>query len=209
MEDAKTTKPVVDFSNTEIAFSTKSNLELKKAAWLFGLMNKQWLVDLSSRMGLLALKLRFPFVVPMIKATVFEQFVGGTTLLETQKTVESLYKNNSLTILDYGAEAKTSEKDFNNTMNETIRAIEFAAQHDSVAVVSTKISGLARFGLLESIQNGESLTKETRREYRNVLKRVDAICHVANEHQVGVFFDAEESWIQFTIDHLVDLMMKR
>ncbi|MEM8906540.1 MAG: proline dehydrogenase family protein [Bacteroidota bacterium] len=209
MKDATTKKSVVDFSNTQIAFSNKSNVELRKAAWLFSLMNKQWLVDLSSQLGLIALKLRFPFVSTMIKATVFEQFVGGTTLLESQKTIKSLYKNNALTILDYGAEAKTSERDFNHTMNETIRALEFAAQHDSVAVVSTKISGLARFGLLESIQNGESLTKTTRREYRNVLKRVDAICHVAHELEVGVFFDAEESWIQYTIDHLVDLMMRR
>lgn len=209
MEGIPTKSTPVDFSNTEIAFSNKSDFDLKKAAWLFGLMNKKWLVDLSSQMGLLALKLRFPFVSKMIKATVFEQFVGGTTLLGSQKTIDNLYENNSLTILDYGAEAKSTEKDFNNTMNETIRAIEFAANNASVAVVSTKISGLARFGLLESIQNGELLTKTTRREYRNVLKRVDAICHVANEHQVGVFFDAEESWIQFTIDHLVDLMMRR
>lgn len=209
MKDAKIKAPNVDFSNTEIAFANKSNSALRKASWLFGMMNKQWLVDLSSQMGLLALKMRFPFVSKMIKATVFEQFVGGTTLLECQDTIESLYRNNSLTILDYGAEAKTTEKDFNHTMNETIRAIEFASQHETVAVVSSKITGLARFGLLESIQNGESLTKTTRKEYRNVLKRVDAICHVANEKNVGVFFDAEESWIQYTIDHLVDLMMKR
>ena len=143
MEGIPTKSTPVDFSNTEIAFSNKSDHELKKAAWLFGLMNKKWLVDLSSQMGLLALKLRFPFVSTMIKATVFEQFVGGTTLLESQKTIDSLYQNNSLTILDYGAEAKSTERDFNNTMNETIRAIEFAANNASVAVVSTKISGLA------------------------------------------------------------------
>jgi len=94
-------------------------------------------------------------------------------------------------------------------MNECIRAIDFAFTNESVPVVSAKISGLARFGLLEEIQSGNSLNKETRREYRNVLKRVDAICHVANDRNVGVFFDAEESWIQDTIDHLVNIMMKR
>ncbi len=202
-------KNKLDFSNTEIAFSHKSDKQLKKMAWLFSLMNKSWLVNTGSKMGLLAIKMRLPFVEPIVKATIFEQFCGGTTLLESQGTIDDLYKHKIQTILDYGAEAKTTEKDFNHTMNETLRAIDFAVTNDSTPVISSKITGLARFGLLEDIQNGKGLTKETRREYRNVLKRVDAICHHANEQKVGVFFDAEESWIQDTIDHIVILMMKR
>ncbi len=202
-------QPIVDFKNTEIAFSHKNNRELKKTAWLFSMMNKKWLVNVLSKLGLITLKLRFPFVQPIIKATIFEQFVGGTTLLECQKTIDRLYANKVQSILDYGAEGKTSENDFNNTMNECIRAIEFAGKNESVPVVSTKITGFARNGLLESIQKGEPFTKETRNEYRNILKRMDAICYVAKERQVAVFFDAEESWMQDTIDHLVNMMMRR
>ncbi|MEL6866439.1 MAG: proline dehydrogenase family protein [Bacteroidota bacterium] len=203
------TGPVVDFSNTEIAFHNKTDIELRKAALIFGLMNKAWLVDAGSKMGLLALRMRLPFVQSIIKSTIFEQFVGGTTLLECQGTIDKLSESNSLTILDYGAEAKVTKADFNNTMNETIRAIEFAAINDSVPVVSTKISGLASFALLESIQEGVSFNRKTRAEYKNVLKRLDSICYVASEKRVGVFFDAEESWIQDTIDHMVEIMMKR
>lgn len=199
----------VDFSDTEIAFRHKSDKELDKAAWLFSMMNKKWLVDLTSPLGLLAVRLRLPFVQSIVKKTIFEQFVGGTTLLESQKSIDLLWDNKVQSILDYGAEAKKTEKDFNNTMNECIRAIDFAATNTSVPVVSAKITGLARFELLEAIQNGDSLSKELRREYRNVLKRIDAICHVAKDRQVGVFFDAEESWIQDAIDHLVNMMMKR
>ncbi len=210
--DQKTQKspmPVVDFSNTEIAFHHKSDEALKKSAWLFSMMNKKWLVDTLSPVGLLAVKLKLPFVGTIIKATIFEQFVGGTTLLESQQSIDLLFENKVQSILDYGAEAKSTEKDFNHTMNECIRAIDFAANNESVPVVSAKITGLARFGLLEEIQNGASLDKEMRKEYRNVLKRIDAICHVANDRKVGVFFDAEESWIQDAIDHLVNIMMKR
>lgn len=201
--------PIVDFSNTEIAFAHKDNKTLKKISWIFSMMNKKWLVDSSSSLGLLALRLRLPFVERIIKATIFEQFVGGTTLLECQKSIDQLYNNKIHSVLDFGAEAKTEEKDFNNTMNECIRALDFAEANESVPVVSTKITGMARFGLLESIQRGEPLTKETRREYRNVLKRLDSICYVAQERNTSVFFDAEESWIQDAIDHLVTLMMKR
>lgn len=201
--------PVVDFENTEIAFANKSDWELKKAAWLFGLMNKHWLVGLGSKIGVAAIRMHLPFIESMVKNTIFEQFCGGTTLLECQKTIDKLYKHNTLTILDYGAEAKEREEDFNHTMNETIRAIDFAATNKSVPVVSTKITGLGRFAMLEAVQQNIPFTKASRVEYKNVLKRLDAICHVASHKGVGVFFDAEESWIQDTIDHLVTVMMRR
>lgn len=200
---------VVDFSDTATAFASKSDQELKKAAWLFGLMNKHWLVGIGSKLGLAAIRMHLPFVESVVKNTIYDQFCGGTTLLETQKTVDRLAAQNSLTILDYGAEAKETEEDFNHTMNETIRAIDFASQTASVPVVSTKITGMARFGLLEIVQSGENLRPEQRVEYKNVLKRLDAICHNAREKGVSVFFDAEESWIQDAIDHLVTVMMRR
>ncbi len=198
-----------DFSNTEIAFAAKSDAALKKAARLFGTMNKKWLVDLSAPLGLTAMKWKLPFVKWIAKATIFDQFVGGTTLLNTTPVINKLYESNVLTILDYGAEGRDTEKGYNQSMNEFIRAIEFAATNESTPVVVVKISSLTRHGLLVSIQNGESLNKETRREYRNLLKRIDSICHVSTEQGVSVFFDAEESWIQNTIDHLVLLMMRR
>jgi len=198
-----------DFSNTEIAFAAKSDAELKKAARLFGTMNKKWLVDLSAPLGLFAMKWRLPFVKWIAKATIFDQFVGGTTLLNTMPVINKLYESRVQTILDYGAEGRTTEKGFNQSMNEFIRAIEFADQNESTPIVVVKISSLTRHGLLESIQEGETLTAETRREYRSLLKRIDSICHVSSEKSVSVFFDAEESWIQNTIDHLVLLMMRR
>jgi proline dehydrogenase len=199
----------IDFSNTEIAFSHLSNSELKKSAWLFNMMNKAWIVKYGSPVALLAVRLNLPFARKIVKATIFDQFVGGRTLLECQKSIDRLWAHSTLTVLDYGAEAKETEQDFNNTMNENIRAIEFAALNKSVPVISTKLTGLGRFGLLEQMQNSENLTKEERQEYRIMLKRVDAICSQAAKKGVSVFIDAEESWIQDSIDHIVWIMMER
>ncbi len=199
----------LDLDNTEVAFAYKSDAQLKKAAWLFGLMNHHWLVGIGSKVGLAAIRLRLPFVESVVKNTIFDQFCGGTTLLECQPTIEQLDAFNVLTILDYGAEAKETEEDFNHTMKETMRAIDFAAGSSAVPVVSTKITGMARFSLLESVQQGEPFTKATRQEYKSVLKRLDAVCNHASTKGVGVFFDAEESWIQDSIDHLVTVMMRR
>ncbi len=200
----------IDFSNTEIAFAHLSDKELKQSAWLFSMMNKPWLVKYGSQLALWAVKNNLPFAETVVKKTVFKQFVGGTTLLDSMPAIEHLAKYNTLTILDYGAEAKETEIDFNHTMNENIRAIDFAARSvKSAPIISTKITGLARFGLLERIQSAQSLNREEVIEYRNALKRVDAICYHAAKKGVGVFIDAEESWIQDALDHLVWLMMKR
>jgi proline dehydrogenase len=202
---------MVDFSNTEIAFSHLSDRELKKTAWLFGMMNRPWLVKYGSGLALWAVENRLPFAEKVVKSTVFEQFVGGTTLLDSHPNIERLARHNTLTILDYGAEAKETELDFNHTMNENIRAIDFAARSSggSVPIISTKVTGLARFGLLEQIQHAQTLTRAEIGEYRNALKRLDAVCYHASKKGVAVFIDAEESWIQDTIDHLVWLMMRR
>lgn len=205
----KETMPQIDFDNTEIAFAHLSDKSLKKAAWLFGLMNKHWLVGIGSKLGIAAIKLHLPFIESIMKSTIYAQFCGGTTLLECQKTIDKLQERNTLTMLDYGAEGKTTEEDFNLTMNEIIRAIEFAAQNSTVPVVSTKITGLARNELLEIMGKGVALTYRQREEYQYVLKRLDAICHVARDHNIGIFFDAEESWYQDAIDYFVNSMMSR
>lgn len=198
-----------DFQNTEIAFAHKDNEELKKSARLFGLMNNHWLVGVGSKLGIAAIRMHLPFIETIVKNTIFEQFCGGTTLLESLPTIQKLQSRNVYTILDYGVEAKEDEEEFNRTMNEIIRAIEFAAQTPGVAMVSTKLTGMARFALLEAIQNGETLSREMRAEYKNVLKRIDAVCYTGAQRGVCVLVDAEESWIQDSIDHLVNLMMKR
>jgi len=198
----------VDFSNTEIAFAGMTDKELKNAARLFGMMNKKWLVSVGSQLGLTAIKLRLP-INTIVKKTIFRQFCGGTTLLECQPTVDHLNKHNVLTILDYGAEGKSTEEAFNATMRETMRAVRFAHENDTVPIISTKITGLARFELLAKIQRGEKLTNEEQREYDNVFKRLDSICYVAHENGVGIFIDAEESWIQDTIDYMAFAMMER
>jgi proline dehydrogenase len=202
--------PNIDFSNTEIAFAHLSDKELKKTAWLFNMMNKPLLVKYGSALALWAVENGIPPAEWAVRKTVFSQFVGGTTLLDSQPSIERLAEHNTLTILDYGAEAKETELDFNHTMNENIRAIDFATRSvKSIPVISTKVTGLMRFNLLERIQAAETLTKEEVAEYRNALKRLDAICYHASKKNVAVFIDAEESWIQDSIDHLVWLMMRR
>lgn len=199
----------IDFTDTEIAFSAKTDKELKKMGRLFGLMNKSALVNVGSKLGLIAIKLRLPFVDYVVKQTIFQQFCGGENLMDCQNSIDTLYKYNTLTILDYGAEGKSDEEELDKVMEETIRAIEFAASNVSVPVISTKFTGMVDNGILIKLQNKEDLTSGEQRAYDALLERVDNICSKAAELKVGVFVDAEESWLQDPIDDLVMDMMSK
>ena len=201
--------PILDFGNTEVAFADKSNNELKRTAQLFRLMNNPSLVKLGSSLGLMAIKMRLPFAKTAIKATIYNQFCGGTNLLDCQGVIDRIYRSGIVTILDYGAEGKTTEEEFDATLVETLKAIEFAASNDSVPCVSTKITGLADNDLLIKAQSGEPLNQAENHAYDQLLSRLTTLGDKAEELGVALFVDAEESWMQVSIDRLVkDMMMQ-
>ena len=103
-------KLTLDFSNTEIAISSKTDKELKKTAWLFRMMNKRTLVDIGTRLGLIAVNWKLPFTDMVVRNTIFPQFCGGENLLDCQKSIDKLYQYDTLTILDYGAEGKSDSR---------------------------------------------------------------------------------------------------
>jgi proline dehydrogenase len=199
----------LDFSNTENAFSNKSDKELKKTAWLFRMMNSPTLVKLGAPIALKSVQWGLPFAEKIVQNTIFQQFCGGTTLLNSSKTIERLANAQAKSILDYGVEAKETEDEFNKAMNENIRAIEFASRSKDIPFISIKITGLARFELLEKIQNNAPMTEDEKNEYFNASKRLDAICHTGRDKGIRVLIDAEESWIQDAIDRMANIMMAR
>ncbi|MEK7257107.1 MAG: proline dehydrogenase, partial [Bacteroidota bacterium] len=81
------TAPSVDFSNTEIAFADKSDKELRKMATLFRLMNNPFLVKIGAALAMIAVKIRLPFFETIVRKTIFPQFCGGTTLLDSQASI--------------------------------------------------------------------------------------------------------------------------
>lgn len=197
----------LDFENTQIAFERKTNAELIKTKWLFELMNKHWLVDISSKLGLFAVKFHLPFSKTIIKKTIFKQFCGGSNFEEMQQTVDAYARYGTLSVLDYGVEATTTERDFEKTKQENLRGIEFAAKNKSVPVVVSKVSGIARNELLEKIQQKQAISPSETAEFQRVRDRLDDICAAASKQGVAIFIDAEESWIQDTIDTLVQELM--
>ncbi len=200
---------MISFDNTEIAFNYKSDKDLKRAYKLFKLVGKAWLVRMGKAIMPIAFKLRLP-IKGIIKSTIFRQFCGGETIDDCDHTIKVLYENNVGTILDYSVEGQTNEKDFDFTRDEIIATIDKATGNKGIPFAVFKATGLSRHGLLEKL-NDESVvpTKEEKKEFMRIVQRVDAICQHAAKNNVPIFIDAEESWIQNTLDRIVESMMAK
>lgn len=199
--------PIVDFTNTEVAFSHMKDNELLATRWLFRLMNNSTLVDLLSNTALYGLKWNLPLVEWAIKKTIFSHFCGGQSLKDCAPQIERLLTSRVLTILDYGAERKEHEEDFDKTCGQTLKAIEFASGNPGVPCVSTKLTGMVNTLLLEKKQAGGELSSEEVQAFQRFVSRMERIAKKAADLEMSVFIDAEESWIQNPIDDLVDDLM--
>ncbi len=209
--------PQISFENTEFAFAYKSDKQLKKARFLFSLMAKPWLVKMATRITPLAIKAHLP-VKGLIRNTIFSQFVGGETLAETTLVAELLEKYNVQTILDYGVEGKEGEASFDHACDEFIRVINYAGTEANVPFMSVKVTGFARFGLLEKLDTAmhksdgtlmkkflktiDELGADEKEEWHRVRNRMMRICEAAANNKIGVLVDAEETWIQDPVDAL-------
>ncbi|KAA9353553.1 proline dehydrogenase [Larkinella humicola] len=207
VQRATTTKSV-SFEDTSIAFSSQSNGKLRKTYWLFALMNQGWLVNLGTFFIKLAFKLQLP-VKKLIKSTIFEQFCGGETIRDCEKTIQKLHSGHVGTILDYSVEGEDNEASFDETVLEILRTIERASESNDIPFCVFKVTGIGSTDLLEKAQSGTELSDEEKNAYERIRQRVDVLCKRASERSVRIFIDAEESWIQDTIDKLAYEMMDR
>ena len=211
MTNMPTTKPLtmspkVSFEDTSIAFSSKSNLQLKKIYLIFASMNQNWLVKLGTFFIKLFLFLHFQ-IKKLIKMTVFEQFCGGENLQECNKTIDNLDKAHIGTILDYSVEGEDDDKSFDKTAKEILLTIEKANQNQAIPFAVFKVTGIGSAELLEKVQNQAELYDEEKEAFESIRKRIDMLCGRAAVLNVRVFIDGEESWIQDTIDELTYEMM--
>jgi len=199
----------LNFDNTEIAFSYLSNRELIKEYYIFKILNQPGLSKLGKSFTMKAFDLGLP-ITGLVKDTIFDAFVGGETIEESEPEIGMLQDNNVGTILDYGVEAKNDEKQLNGIAGH-IESIVRQVYRDQQYHVNAcaKISAFANNELLEKVSNKTTLTAEENELWERVLARTNTVCAAAHECNVALYLDAEESWIQPAIDLIVETMMER
>jgi proline dehydrogenase len=199
----------VSFEDTSIAFSSRSNAELSKMYWMFAAVQRPWMADMGTNFINFAFKIGLP-IKWVVKSTIFNHFCGGENIEDCTKTIEKLSKFHIGTILDYSVEGEKSEKGFEKTAEEIMHTIDKAAANPKMIPFSVfKVTGVILFDLLEKVQSGEPLTEEEEKAWQKAKHRVDTICKHAFERKVRIFIDAEETWIQGTIDALAYEMMAK
>lgn len=203
----QTTPTEVSFENLETAFAHKDKKDLKRTLWLFKMMNYPGLINWGTQF--LQQTLRWSWVQSLVKKTLFQQFVGGENLSQCHQSVEALMDYGIYTYLAFSTEGKEADEEYDYTVEETIATIDFAAENKAIPFAVFKVTGLAPFDLLEKIQANETLEAEEIVAWEKVQERVLRICQRAQEKDVKIFFDAEESWIQDVIDELAIAMMKQ
>jgi proline dehydrogenase len=202
----------ISFENTQNAFAYKSTKALKRAKLLFGFMGYPILVQMGTRLVPTLLKAGLP-IKGIIKNTIFKQFVGGETLVETIPVAQMLAEHGVDVILDYGVEGKEGEESFDHATQVFIDVINHAATQKNIPFISIKVTGLASHELLQTLHEAPRLrsgihdNEMEQAAWDRVRERMYAICEAAAEKNIGVLVDAEESWIQDPIDRLTMEMM--
>ena len=197
-------KNLPNFRDTERAFRHLSDRDLNRGRFLFELLSRPWLVAIGSFFARLALFIHLP-IGWAIRPTVYAQFCGGEDVDESEETIAMLSASKVRTILDYSAEGVDAEKDLDLTCSEILKTVAAAADDSRHAFAVFKPSGLSSNSLL--MKKKKDFSEKDIAAWERVERRVRSICAATAEAGGRVLIDAEESWIQDSIDELAEDMM--
>ena len=197
----------IDFNNTEIAFISKSDRDMKKALFLYKVMASPFITKTAKILTQTALKIHFP-INWIVKPTIYNHFVGGETIKECEPVVKQIGEHGVKSILDYSVEGKESLEDIEKALQETLRSIENAGKFDNIPFAVFKPTAFTSSHILTKASSKEKLTEEEKKEAENFKERVKTLCRKAYDVGVPILIDAEDSWYQNFIDETVNEMMQ-
>tara|TARA_Y100001968_G_scaffold332615_1_gene391480 strand:- start:617 stop:1795 length:1179 start_codon:yes stop_codon:yes gene_type:complete len=196
------------FDNTYIDYSSKTKTELYQTLILFLILSNKNIVRFGKILLTLSLKLNLP-ILGLIKNTVFTHFCGGENIEDCQEKIQNLRINNIKTILDYSIEGKNDEVSFQRTYTEIQKVLIECEKNPLIPFCVFKVTGLASFHVLKKINQKEYLSDIEKTDFLKFKQRINKICKKAEDIGIPILIDAEESWIQNTIDELAEEMMSR
>ncbi len=197
-----------EFNNTEIAFQYRSDKALKNAQYLFAAIGSPNVTSLGIALTNIAIKWRLP-IEGIVRKTIFQQFCGGESMEEAATTADHLAQYKVGVILDYGVEGKAVEEEYDRAVPEFVKAIQYASSKDNIPFISLKVTGFARFALLEKLHSNDTLDGNQQDEWQRVQQRIQTICQAGADNNVMVLIDAEETWIQKPVNDLANAMMEQ
>lgn len=197
---------MVDFNNTRIAFHSKSNSYLKKAKFLFSVMQHNRIVKAGKFLYFFSKKIHFP-TKWILKPTIYKHFVGGANLESCIGVVNELLKSNVKSILDYSAEGASGEKRIKNSFEEIINSIDYTGRTTGVAFAVFKPSAMSYTTVLEKVSTNQELSKQEQIQYNQFTERMKVLAQRAEDKGIRLLIDAEHYAYQKCIDDICDRLM--
>ena len=127
---------------------------------------------------------------------IYRQFCAGLDHKTSMKTVNKLFSKNVYSYLHYSVEGGKNDASFDIHCKSVIYSIEFASTKKNLPFTVFKPTAIGRITEYEKSDVNQS-----------IYNRFDRICKKAFEKNIKILIDAEESWVQDSIDNLVDKMM--
>lgn len=197
----------VDFTNTNIAFHLKTDSELERAYFLFKMISNEPLVRIGTAATNFALKANLP-VEGLIRSTVFDHFCGGVSAADCMSKISQMFQSGVSSVLDYSVEAKQEDSQFDFVVHKTKELIDFAAENAAIPFAVFKPTAIGRFELYQKITSKQTLNSEDIQQWNSIKARFYDICQYANDKEVAILVDAEESWMQDAADDLLLELMR-
>ena len=192
------------FDNTKIGFDLKSDFELKRALFLFKVISNSTLTKIGTSLLKLYSSIWFIFfkqydiISAIFLEQIYRQFCAGLDHKTSMKTVNKLFSKNVYSYLHYSVEGGKNDASFDIHCQSVINSIEFASTKKNLPFTVFKPTAIGRITEYEKSDVNQS-----------IYNRFDRICKKAFEKNIKILIDAEESWVQDSIDNLVEMMMKK
>lgn len=199
---------MLDFNNTEIAYSAKSLSELKGIYALFRLIKYPFVVKLTKYAGNLARVIHFPLRW-IVGNNICKQFMGGEKLTDCVETICKLSFFNIKSTLEYSVEKKQTPPAIEASFREIHNCIDYAKKNENLVFVVFRSSSITTDELLSKVSEKRSkLSIEEIKAFREFKERFMDICQHAYDNDVRILVEAEDYCFQDAVDSLTDEAMK-
>jgi len=191
---------LLEIDDPHVAYAVKSSSEIRLAYRLYQIVSHpQWLRLI---IPFLRWAAQMPLFHSLIRKTLYRLFIGGETIDEVLQLAQRLRRYGVYSIPDYAVERAESESTQQKVLTEVKENIDRAATHPEVPLVVFKLTGITGIELPEKISLGIASASEQKRWSYYTDQIGEVFCY-AQQHNITICVDAEETWIQPAIDALI------
>ena len=196
------------FDNTKRAFHLKTDYDLKKALIIFKLISSKRLVNIGSRLVYFLYRINMSINF-LFKETVFKQFCAGTNKKETLEIVDQLSKSKIYSYVHYASENIKTDEDLDLSLKQILSSFAFSKLNENISFVVFKPTSLGFSDIYQKHSLNKPLNSIEKESFNKIKFRFEACCKKAKDLKVKLLIDAEESWIQDSIDNLTESLMEK